>query len=102
MVEKNIVMRSGLVLTLLLAITALAISCGGAASSSSGGDLPEGIVKGARIAIIFRAGTTTDTFEIQEVRRPWVRATAINTVIWQEGSEVWLNLAAIDQIVIVR
>ena len=90
-------------LCLILAVTTLTAACSGSMGTSGAGGIPPGITKGAKFTLTFHgAGAIVpETYEVEEVRGAWVRATAVQTVMWRKGGEVWINLAVVDQMAIM-
>jgi len=102
MIQKNVVLQSGIILAVVLALIALSIAWNVSKASAGMSDLPEGVVKGARVNLVY-IGYAREIWEVKEVRGTWVRATAVEAGNnWNRGSEVWVNLGVVHQLTVAK
>jgi hypothetical protein len=101
MAQKNVVLQSGIILAVVLALIALSIASNGSKAATGMSDLPEGLVKGARVNLVYH-GRRPEIWEVKEVHGTWVRATTVEAEAWNRGSEVWVNLGAVDQLTVAK
>ena len=100
MIQPDRVLRVVCGLVLLMTVAAgVQMACTPSPATAAAVDVPPGLAKGTIFWLIFRtSGAVAEKFEVQEVHGAWVRATVVRAVVWDKGREVWINLAAVDQI----
>jgi hypothetical protein len=76
------------------------MSCTPAMTRDTAGQIPTGLVAGARMKVLF-SGLGAQTFAIREVRGTWVRVIQLENGFGREPGEEWVNLNAVEYMTIL-
>jgi hypothetical protein len=101
LIGRRSVRRDSICCVLLLGLGLLIQ--GGCSNAATSAQVPSGLEKGVYISVLVHgAGIEAEIYQIEEIHGSWVKATAVKTFVWKQGASIWMNLAAVDQMAIMK
>lgn len=91
--KSSALIAPGLLLLAWAALVALLLTYSPAVAGGAAADLPEGLVQGARVELVFPVPAGPAIIEVRGIRGAWVRAAVVEADWWEwaQGSELWIN-----------